>query len=1089
MSPAEMQQELLRSHVVDLPNRRAFDEQGKSGAVAMSDADGLKAVNEKFGYEAGNALLKAKADALKDAGLDSYHDKGDEFVHRGSSAEELSSKLETARGLLRNRVIEFRDLETGQLRRFQGADFSHGSGSKLSEAETALKEHKGAREAAGERARGELRSIAEVGPQEAQVRSSAAKEVAPPAQKSKAQIERERIEATKEGVKSPPTQRTNIPLDQQLRTAVSDGEMRLRSGVNSLGEKLKPAELETIRKSVDKAKRDLKVLDKPAVPTPSQPVTKVEQATSDLLKSEAGSFVPGKIGEAVKDVGSAVRQYVSDAADFTKVARDTQRGLETLDSQRQADILRAKNLMESVKLPKADDESLYHHLEDPDNISLSPAQEKTLNDVILPLQEQNTALYQEATQGGMPLENYVHRVVKGKGSMLDRIAQGIRAVGTKATLSKSAPATKQRTYMALENQGGDRKIVSIKGGQVTEWDRGTPVNLGGLSTTQEGKVFEDANGDIWNLKQATTKEIEGSTDTRYYHSALASTVASNVQLRAAVRAQRFLNEFKNSPEFQEIAVEQAKVGNAPKGWKTTDLPQFKGYYFEPRTAEVLDWFYDRLRNGDANAYDKIGNLMRVAMLLNPIMHPMNVAASWAVEKGATGFLPTNYFNIARTGGKAIKAVWEKNQDYIDALDAGGALMSSREATKDLTKLFFDQLSDGLGKEEPWAVKMAKSLGMEKGNLLNAVHQFASKAAWLSNDIFVLQSAYEHMGAGMTMKDALKESGRIIPEYRIPTRILDSPAISKLMRNKWATIFGAYHYGLLKSFGEIAKSAVGAQEPPPGGTKAGEVGKGWDRIALLGIVALALYPALDQLAKTMTGDKHAKVKRSGPFGLLDALAETVQGKQSVGQAVQRVVMPAPQTKSAAEMLYNRQFYSGRQIYDPHSDFKTQGWQIGRYLLNEFGQIGQAERAFETTEGKRRFILQQLGIVQAHTKAEKIAQDIAAGKWGSQAADPTKHEKSVLKREILDQLRKGNDQPLRGALEKKQLTPNDAHTLRKRGRETPLQDLINSNEFSYPETARVYEAADEGEKKQIRPILTAKRNRLLEAGRGAEAQPVQ
>ena len=38
----------------------------------MSDLDGLKALN-KYGYEVGNAILKAKAEALRESGLDAYH--------------------------------------------------------------------------------------------------------------------------------------------------------------------------------------------------------------------------------------------------------------------------------------------------------------------------------------------------------------------------------------------------------------------------------------------------------------------------------------------------------------------------------------------------------------------------------------------------------------------------------------------------------------------------------------------------------------------------------------------------------------------------------------------------------------------------------------------------------------------------------------------------------------------------------------------------------------------------------------------------------------------------------------------------------
>jgi len=173
MSPEEMQRELLTSKVTGLPNRRAFDEAGPSPAVAMSDADGLKAVNDKFGYAAGDALLHAKAEALRQAGVDAYHDKGDEFVYRGQSPAELTEKLETARDLLRNRIIDVRNPD-GTVTSFKGADFSYGAGQDITEAESGLKEHKTQREAAGERARGELRGITQLGPSESGGNPSAA---------------------------------------------------------------------------------------------------------------------------------------------------------------------------------------------------------------------------------------------------------------------------------------------------------------------------------------------------------------------------------------------------------------------------------------------------------------------------------------------------------------------------------------------------------------------------------------------------------------------------------------------------------------------------------------------------------------------------------------------------------------------------------------------------------------------------------------------------------------------------------------------------------------------------------------------------
>jgi GGDEF domain-containing protein len=157
MSPEEMRRELLTSEVTGLPNRRAFNEAGTASAVAMSDVDGLKALN-KYGYEAGNAVLKAKADALREAGLEAFHDKGDEFLCRGHSIKELLVKLERARAILRDRtiVVERTDRNTLSI---TGADFSYGVGKDIDVAESGLRSHKARREGRGEIARGELRGI------------------------------------------------------------------------------------------------------------------------------------------------------------------------------------------------------------------------------------------------------------------------------------------------------------------------------------------------------------------------------------------------------------------------------------------------------------------------------------------------------------------------------------------------------------------------------------------------------------------------------------------------------------------------------------------------------------------------------------------------------------------------------------------------------------------------------------------------------------------------------------------------------------------------------------------------------------------
>jgi len=867
-------------------------------------------------------------------------------------------------------------------------------------------------------------------------------------------------------------------------------------------EAAKPEDAKTEEATLPATRESWRVAKKETKASPAPETAPIyDQKRESLLSGESGEAKPGELARTVAEAAGTIGNYVRDVKHSTDIARDLQRGLVTLDTAKQADILRGVEVMRNMKsagMTKADDAAVYHHLEDPEGVELKGNQDKWLDDVILPIQDQNDELYKELSDGGNPIGNYVHRVAKGKAGMLDRIATGAKGVGTKGALSKSAPQTKTRTMMAIESPDGERRVVSIKEGKATMWVAGEPTDLGVVKNAkgrspvenetfpegepnsvfyEKGKIVEGPDGYDWKVTQATTKEIEANTELEYYHSALASSVASNIQLSSAVRALRFLEAYKASPEFKEVA--WSGSGMPPKGWKTTTLPQLRNYYFEPRTAEVLTDYADRLDKGQFGVLETMQKFLRAAYLINPIVHPLNVAASWSFEKGLTGFAPWKWKRIYKTGGKAIKAVLAQNQDFLDALDAGAALQSHREDLKDIHKLFFDRLAEGLDKKESWAMKIPEFLGIEHGNLLNVLHKPSSTIAWTSSDIMYLQAAYQYQSdhPGVSLSDAFKEVGKIIPEYRLPSRIADSRWAAKAMGNPLVSWFGSYHYGLLKSFAESAKSALGAQAPSAGRTKAEEVGKGWDRLAMLGLITMVLFPyVFDKAAQKLTGDKHARWRRPGPAGYVDAVEQVAEGKQDVSSAIQKVVTPSPITKGAAELVFNREFFSGHQIYDPHADWDTEFQQVGHYLAGDFGQYGQYERV-ETSAQKKKFFWQQAGVQFGKTRAEKVAGDIAAAKVGTEAEAPEDHKNRVERREILDQLRQGNRQPLKDAEATHGLTHRQILNLEHRAKLDPLEDLVHN--FTIAETEKVLDAArkdkDEREIKLLQHILTAKKAR--------------
>jgi GGDEF domain-containing protein len=109
------------------------------GRLPISDVNGLKALNDEYGYSAGDALIRCFAEVLVSVGLDAYHDKGDEFLCKGK--QDLNNKLSKAQRILRQQPFPAVAVD-GRITTIPGADFCFGIGTDLNEAEVSLKHQK-----------------------------------------------------------------------------------------------------------------------------------------------------------------------------------------------------------------------------------------------------------------------------------------------------------------------------------------------------------------------------------------------------------------------------------------------------------------------------------------------------------------------------------------------------------------------------------------------------------------------------------------------------------------------------------------------------------------------------------------------------------------------------------------------------------------------------------------------------------------------------------------------------------------------------------------------------------------------------------
>jgi len=133
MTRAELINELFTDHMTGLRNRRAFDidetERAASYMVAI-DVDGLKWVNDNWGHQAGDALIRGVAEQLKLARLLAYRIGGDEFavrfVFRAPRLPDLDSALAKVEAGVEKMVFSWQ--ENGETHCAQGASISIGWG-------------------------------------------------------------------------------------------------------------------------------------------------------------------------------------------------------------------------------------------------------------------------------------------------------------------------------------------------------------------------------------------------------------------------------------------------------------------------------------------------------------------------------------------------------------------------------------------------------------------------------------------------------------------------------------------------------------------------------------------------------------------------------------------------------------------------------------------------------------------------------------------------------------------------------------------------------------------------------------------------
>jgi hypothetical protein len=182
------------------------------------------------------------------------------------------------------------------------------------------------------------------------------------------------------------------------------------------------------------------------------------------------------------------------------------------------------------------------------------------------------------------------------------------------------------------------------------------------------------------------------------------------------------------------------------------------------------------------------------------------------------------------------------------------------------------------------------------------------------------------------------------------------------------------------------------------------------------------------------------------------------------------------------VFNNEDFRHNMIHNPEDSWWKQRYDDAAHVLGLPIGVSSYKQERESGTPKSESLLGLLGFSPTTrlldmSPAERLLLEISKRNAPTSAWTPEETKQYYARQRILADLRKGNRQSLIDAEQSRQLTSAQAHNLMRLAKLTPLQAHASSSKISYADMVRIYERADEQEKKQLLPILHRKRDSAL------------
>jgi hypothetical protein len=554
-------------------------------------------------------------------------------------------------------------------------------------------------------------------------------------------------------------------------------------------------------------------------------------------------------------------------------------------------------------------------------------------------------------------------------------------------LTDYSPSLEERKLFSADDGAGTRLTVEPRdNNSMTIWRNGKGTN------TQTPVGFEGKAGDTlplfgkqFTIDHATTDEL--TRDVRDENGKPLQWEKDPIVWANALRNVRGV--YDNLKLAQDISESAGFKNNT-----TTDIKEARtrGYNLNPTTLKTLatntsgkqvympnsiKWPLDDFAhagfNSDAleKANQAASALIKTMYTFGSPIHAMNVLDTAIIGRGFDWLNPRAYKTMATTGLQAIKTVSDPNDALYSVLaNHGAGLLSRNVLNSDLISNLAKQAGIQMKQNPSLWNPIAKGLGVDIPALGKSMYDYSRLHMWQMSDMLIVQRVLENMQLhGMNLDDAIAATHQTIPNYQIGSTLLGSRLMAQMARTPALSLFGLYHGGLWRSYGQMISSAVAGETPAKRNAAIGQ-------LMMMGVMGYAVYPMLDKFAQYVTGNDKASFGRRGlsaiPGNMYDFLNGEKTGKDYV-QTAQNIFTPSLLAQAGIHLLGNKD-WTGKDILPPRNYYQPStavrgalrvGNEAAKTLIPPYGTISDASQMAAKQGGgigtvAKKFLERNVGI---------------------------------------------------------------------------------------------------------------------------------